>query len=77
MTSFQSVYLRYLVIYQLYGGKKDNSILGSLIKIKFLPKEWYLKNINYVTANTREIQLIDSYAASHGEKYPPGNTFRG
>lgn len=45
--------------------------------IKFIPKEWYLKNVNYVTTNTREIQLIDSSAASHGGKYPPGNTFRG
>lgn len=76
LTSFKSVYARYLVMYQLYHGDKDEYILSCLGNGKLLPFEWYLQNVNYATANADEVARIDGYAATHG-KLPPGNTFRG
>lgn len=76
LTSFKSVYARYLVIFQLYHGDKDEYILNNLSSGKLLPYEWYLQNVNYATANAEEVSLIDAYTATHG-KLPPGNTFRG
>lgn len=76
LTSFKSVYSRYLVIFQLYQGDKDEYILLSLSSGKLLPYEWYLQNVNYATASAEEVALIDAYIATHG-KLPPGNTFRG
>ncbi|WP_241282652.1 hypothetical protein [Chryseobacterium timonianum] len=76
LTSFKSVYARYLVIFQLYHGDKDEYILNSLTSGKLLPKEWYVQNVNYATANAEEVSLIDAYVATHG-KFPAGNTFRG
>ncbi len=76
LTSFKSVYARYMVISQLYKGDKDEYILTCLGSGKLLPFEWYLQNVNYATANADEVARIDGYAATHG-KLPPGNTFRG
>lgn len=76
LTSFKSVYARYLVIFQLHKSDKDEYILLSLSSGKLLPFEWYLQNVNYAAANAEEVSLIDTYMATHG-KLPPGNTFRG
>lgn len=76
LTSFASVYLRYSIIYGKYKLDKELYILTNLGILAFLPKEWYLHNVNYEKAHDKEVQLIDSYAIKHG-KYPPGNTFRG
>lgn len=76
LTSLESVKLRYLIISDRYNLEKEQYILRNLNSLAFLPKEWYLHNVNYAKAHDKEVQLIDSYAIKHG-KYPPGNTFRG
>lgn len=76
LTSFKSVYLRYLIISIAFNIDKDKYILRRLAQLKFFPKEWYLQNVNYDKAHAKEVQLINSYAIRHG-KYPPGNTIKG
>lgn len=76
LTSFKSVYARYLIISQLYSNEKESYILENLSNLKLLPKQWYLQNASYTNANMREVELIDAYVSTHG-KFPPGNTFRG
>ncbi|OXG09328.1 hypothetical protein BC749_101773 [Flavobacterium araucananum] len=76
LTSFKSVYARYLIISELYPNEKESYILLKLTALQLLPKQWYLQNASYATANVREVELIDTYVSAHG-KLPPGNTFRG
>lgn len=76
LTSFKSVYARYLVISKLYPSEKEYYILDKLTDAYLIPKQWYLQNVNYANANIREVELIDAYVSAHG-KFPPGNTFRG
>lgn len=76
LTSFKSVYVRYLIISELYPSEKESYILLKLTALQLLPKQWYLQNASYTNANVREIELIDTYVSTYG-KFPPGNTFRG
>lgn len=76
LTSFKSVYARYMVISQLYKSDKEEYIFDQSTRGKLVPFRWHLANATYAAANTKEVQLIDAYTAQHGS-LPPGNTFRG
>lgn len=76
LTSFTSVFARYLIISKIYPSDKEEYILDQLSHLRLLPKQWYLQNASLTNANTREVELIDDYVITYG-KFPPGNTFRG
>ena len=76
ITSFKTVYLRYLIIQEIFPTDKGEYILNQLKDAILAPHQWYLANVTRNKANQKEVQLIDTYVSKHGE-LPPGNTFRG